>query len=475
MLEVFYNSFGVILLVVILVPIFLFAILLFAKPKLIKDEARKARTTYLLLIFCLIMMILSYFNDSKEERKSNKAQEIILLGDNAFANSLYDDALLKYFEALNHSKGAYNNLESMCSIFNKIAQTYRMKEDLDKALGQYSNALEVAELMNENVLIANAEMQLGRIYYDMEKPNIGINHKKKAWNAIKGTNNEELKFVILKELASNSHALDQVGMAIKYLTAALQISKNIGPIEEEMELSYELGMLHKHNRTFDLAIDIFKGALLLGLVEMNEEYESRVLFQLGNIYFERREIDNALDYYYQAISKSTHLGDTNLLKSLYSSIIEICEMQDDRGCILMYLKKEASLDERVGNIRSLIANYIRIGDFYVNTQKIGNNAIALNKFEHALRLAEDNNCMQLQLTALNRIGDLQIKMYDCYKAIECLKKGLNILKEQGDCPVKQTLLASLTKAYECTGNKSMAIATLQKMTKSKVSNPKIKN
>jgi tetratricopeptide (TPR) repeat protein len=194
------------------------------------------------------------------------------------------DAAIEIFRKV--LAGAKNEKHKVVAL-NLIGLCFYKQSDLDPALGNYKESLELAKKIKDKEGEAANLGNIGLVYYD------------------KG----------------------ELDKALEYHNKALKIDKEIGNKEGEAANLGNIGLVYYDKGELDKALDNYNQSL-----KINEELGSKegIANQLGNIglvYYIKGELDKALEYYNRALKIFTEIGMTMEIERAKQNIAEVKSKQ----------------------------------------------------------------------------------------------------------------------------------------------------
>lgn len=179
-------------------------------------------------------------------------------------------------------------------------------------------------------------------------------------------------------------------LAIRIATEANAISRKLEFIPGEIKSERTLGIAHGYGTDKDLALIHYQNGLKIARENGFTANESRILNNIGNLYFVSGKYENALKY--------------------YSESLEIRRKNND-------LKGMASTLGNMGNIANA---------------KMKDLDLALKYYSESLEISKKINDHDIESTTLNNLGNIYASRRNYAKALEAQKAALKIDDERGD-------------------------------------------
>ena len=175
--------------------------------------------------------------------------------------------------------------------------------------------------------------------------------------------------------------------------------------------------------------------------------EMRTLNTLGIACFELQEYENALNYYFMALSESEINQNDDIRNSALNNIGEIHRYLNNREEALSYYHQALSIAESEGSERSIGVTTVNLGEIYLALNDLSE---AAKHFNNAAELAERTGDIQMKADALFGRAKTMLNRNDT-EAESPLLEALEIYKQLGDricileCIYQQAVLKLLEK------------------------------
>jgi len=218
--------------------------------------------------------------------------------------------------------------------------------------------------------------------------------------------------------------------ALKYFREALLLFDEAGD-NHGMSKSYRsLGVISFYQSNYSDAINLYKKALEIEL-ELNNETERANLYNnIGLVYYELGDYEKSLEYCKNALQIFIANGNKEGMSSGYNNIGRILEKQGDHRNALEHYFKALNINVELDK-KSEIANiHNNIGTIYDHQ---GDYSSALSHYEEALEIALEINNQPVISRIYNNIGAIKARNpLQRHEALENFNKALIIREENGD-------------------------------------------
>ena len=120
--------------------------------------------------------------------------------------------------------------------------------------------------------------------------------------------------------------------------------------------------------------------------QKDKERIANLLNNKGNVYYQKGELDHALDYYKMSLAIREEIGDKLDIAASLNNLGIVYRMKGELGPALNKFKRSLSLKEEIDNKQSIAASLNNIGDLY---QELGALEMALSFLKQGLALREE--------------------------------------------------------------------------------------
>ncbi|MBI3587379.1 MAG: tetratricopeptide repeat protein, partial [Ignavibacteriales bacterium] len=224
---------------------------------------------------------------SKTKKENDFRSEITinnLIGDSYYAMGVYHDAL-SYYGAARQLSSAFNDVQTKAEIEMKIGATAFVADRFEESLRSYLSALSYYQSNGNNASAAFALGRIGEIYARQNRYPEALNSLTQARTLIE---------------KSNEPVLDA-------------------------RLRMNLGLVYKAQANLNEALRLFREAAnTLRSKKIGREYETLLLFHIGNVYFDNGRYTDAKKYYADASGIARASGDR-----IAEGYAELCSIRCD--------------------------------------------------------------------------------------------------------------------------------------------------
>lgn len=353
-----------------------------------------------------------------------------------YANSAY-----KLANSLKYNLGIGKSL-------NKIGRAYFLKKEYLKALSLYFEAEVILRKEKSPDEFIKLLMNIGDVYYEINKVNESFDYYKKALSLLSQTHNYELLHAVYNDLGLCYWKMNQGDSAISYHKKSLHIRKNLGLTKQIGQSLNNIGVVYWQMSQLELALEYFLESLNYRKLARDNAGISTVLNNVGLIYYDLKNFEMALRYYKEALEISLTTNDPNALGYSYSRLGHAYEGLGVFDSALIVLKLSNENYEIAQNALGIISNIYRIGNIHLSMK---NPSEALKLFNEGLnksKLYDDKSRTTIGYYNIGR-AYLSLKQYE--KAIFNFKMSEKICLESNFRRFIQSVYEQLADAYYQSG------------------------
>lgn len=211
-------------------------------------------------------------------------------------------------------------LEQEASIYNMIGKRERQRSNFSSAIKYCTKAVQIAEQLQDNQLLAEYNNQLGVVFRRIDENILAINAHMKALKHAELSNDTFNISVSLNSIGNVKLSMHQNNTAIEYFRKSIGLSEKISNTLG-LAMNYNnIGEAYLNMKSTDSALFYFKRSL-----DYNERINSQIgqainFTSIGNVYLERKEYDKALDFLNKALVLHTQIGDLILLSVTHTNL-----------------------------------------------------------------------------------------------------------------------------------------------------------
>ncbi|GLB49474.1 tetratricopeptide repeat-containing sensor histidine kinase [Neptunitalea lumnitzerae] len=291
-----------------------------------------------------------------------------------------------------------------------IIKSYRLKNALFKATKEYDSAnyysyklLDFGTQIKDSLTIIRAYKYLADNYNTMDSVNLAIDFYDKGYTLSTKLNQVPDQ---LRALQYTAMLQRKIGLSFE---AEETLSKAIALIDEQSKkedytvnligIYVELGILYKERQAYEQALVYYKNGF--DLVE-NKGYKSTFLNNIGNLYLDMQDYDNALENFNASLDIAEQLKDSLKIARVMCNIGVVKYHLNDRTSV-QDIEKSLEIREKMNYLLGMYSSYYKLAKAYQHfnqTNKAKQNA------NEALKIATNLKIGEEQLETLKLLIDL---------------------------------------------------------------------
>ncbi|RMG19879.1 MAG: tetratricopeptide repeat protein, partial [Bacteroidetes bacterium] len=287
-----------------------------------------------------------------------------------------------------------------------------------RALGSLFTALGIAESIHNRQLVAHIRYRIGVVFYSLGQYYQALEHLHPLLNARFITEEEQVNTLVL--IGNIYSGLGHYGRAISYLLEAL----------------YKL----EH---FDIS---------------EADIRIRVNYNLGNIYYEDQNYEEALLYYQKSLKMAHEQQALRWQCSIQAALGGVYKQTGKYAQALQHLGRAMELARELQDGNNLGYALLNMG---ITHGKMGQTELALSEIEEAEKLGVSQENLVLQMHCLKARGELFQQNGKLGQAVSTLRQALAISQSLKLQAGKEHILELLSQAYLQMGRLEKAYQVLR--------------
>ena len=306
---------------------------------------------------------------------------------------------------------AYNKLKTRALIEFGIEYFYR--NDYDKALKYFNEALETARFIEDTELISECISEIGIVY----------------------KNQGEYK------------------RALEYYNMASELANQLTDTAWMASCQVNIGNVYKEQGFLNIAQKYYLDALKT-MESLGENRRIAACYQnIGDTYQRQRDYNQALQYFKNALLLSENDNDKVREISIYLNISDVYIQLERFNKARELLHKTLNLYAETGYKLELDNCYILLGDTWF-FEGIFNKAI--DYYQQALQIARQKDDQPGIAKIEGKLGTAFLQLQDFKKALELLENSAEIAKNQGSLELLINTKFNLSELYETLGQHQLS-------------------
>ncbi len=265
----------------------------------------------------------------------------------------------------------------------------------------------VCSLLNANyifsqILAIDRENSYNRVFVDTD--NFGLSYLENLENTYKEAETDSVKFAILNDLGYYWHTRNLI-RALEFNREGLALAAAYKDSLWEGRFQITQGAILLRMEALDSALTVLRSA-------KRKVLQSDLPFlytQIGYVFERQGELDMAADYALKSLQLGEELGDKRAIAVAYSDLSNLFWKQSKYLKGLEYGLKSLEIFEKRG-IHDL--------DYDFTLYVVGNNYLALEQYEQALKLYRHAIAIGERYGFYNNLSDIYISLVDLYAVMK---------------------------------------------------------
>ena len=282
-------------------------------PKTSLEEALEEYTNESESLFCINQVAYCYYycNDffnaldfvlkglNLSENQKNLEEfyyTLSLAGDIYRKLGISESSVYYYMEALKNPMEE-DIQKKRCDLLRKIAMVYIEIRAIDMAMDYGIEALQLAEWLDEKLLIGNANLIMCRISMARRLYDKALKYGLKSIDVFEGTEYKKGLVLAYLEIASVYERMNQGGLSKEFYEMALKLAGDIQYNEGRIFGNYLFGRLMLKEQQIDKALNIFELALSIARKYNIQKHKVDLYYAMADAYSDIEEFELAYNAY----------------------------------------------------------------------------------------------------------------------------------------------------------------------------------
>lgn len=336
----------------------------------------------------------------------------------SFPDSAFYYAQLEYDLA-----EASNNMVMMSRALNTQAISWHVRGDYDKALEFLFKSMEIKEEIGDNLGIAGAQNNIGRIYERQGDFVKALEYYNMSLKIKEEMGDQRLISNTLINIGSVFFAQGDPDEALEYYNNALKIKEELGNPNDIALVLIHIGTVYGEQGDTDKAIELFNRSLKIKEEVGDLQSVAGLQHNLGLIFAEQGEKDKALEYYRNSLVIRKQINDKGGVAESLSVLALFHQSQGNFKQAIDYGNQAFKLAEEIGDIEySKDISW----DLYGSYKAVGKYQKALEMHELAISLRDSILSEQNQRAAIEQEYRYD---YEKQKALDDLENEKRVAME----------------------------------------------
>lgn len=241
---------------------------------------------------------------------------------------------IQYYQKAEEHFQSIHQVRELGNMYYQLAEIYKEVSQNNKAIEYYKKSLNITESLNDKGTTMASYMALSNLYHKLGSSDLSKEYEEKAIKLSKAIG-EGKEYGLYLGILGYKYMEKDSQKAIKYFEDSIAILQNY---EDDfsitnMELAYGvLSLIYGyHKKQYDKAIEYAKEMLDLAQKYNHKERILLATHGLGLLYWEQKNIEEALKYYKDALLVAIEIKDKDseaTIKEKIESILESSSIED---------------------------------------------------------------------------------------------------------------------------------------------------
>ncbi|MGL5060525.1 MAG: CHAT domain-containing tetratricopeptide repeat protein [Microcoleus sp.] len=235
---------------------------------------------------------------------------------------------------------------------------------------------------------------------------------------------------------------------------ALKLFQAAGNRSQEAIVLNNIGRIYEELGEQQQALEYYNLSLPLTQTVGDRSQEAIVLNNIGSVYYRWGEQEKALKYYRQSLTLSRAVGTRWLEAIVLANIGVVYSNLGEQQKALDYYSQSLALNRTIGDRSQESTILSNIGGAY---DKLGEKQQALDYYTQSLVLSRAVGNLSQEAVTLDNIGAIYDYLGEKQQALEYYERALSMLQAIGDRTEEAITLNNIGKVYDDLGEKEKAL------------------
>lgn len=227
--------------------------------------------------------------------RKGEAVSLNAVGNALFTRSEYKQAWDKFSGAMNIAQ-LLNDQELIAAGYLNFGNIFYYQGDKFRALENFRKSLEIGESINDPVTIAGASVNLGTLSLDRQEFPLGLEYLFKAAGSFKAMNNQKGLSYCYRNIAIAYQLQGDIGNALRYLQRSLTLAEQIHNQEIVSGCLQAFADIYRVRKEYPKSIEYGLRSLAIAQQINDLPYVMGAAVTLSASYEEMNDFRNALKY-----------------------------------------------------------------------------------------------------------------------------------------------------------------------------------
>ncbi len=403
------------------------------------------------IFFITIFILLCHTVFSQETEKIIQDIERKILQENneEHLSELYEQLAHKYGSLNNYNKAIENYSNAMeismknkeydkiASFYIHIGRNYYLDNQISESLENYQKVFIYEDKIKDSIL-AEAKQNMGIIYYNLSEFDKSLKYFESAYKIYSNRQDTINEATVIANIAVIYSLKGDIAKSIEYFNKVLNIFEDKKDTKSLLQIYSNMGVIYRKINSYDKSLEFYNKARHLLKDSKDSSGYKDLYLNIGGVYKAMELNDSAKYYFEKSYFLCLSLNDREREAGALNNLGTIYEAEKDYDKALDYYNKSLKIKQELGTKLSYISTYINIGKIYVEK----NNFISAEKYLlTALLYADSLAVIDLQILANQSLYQLYDKKQDYQNALKYYK----IFSDQQDTLLNRDKLEQINR------------------------------
>jgi tetratricopeptide (TPR) repeat protein len=336
----------------------------------------------------------------------------------------------------------------------ELADKAHSKEDKEKAMTKFQQALEIFHKNKSEKNEANALYRLGSVYSDLSHYGKALEYYGQALEVYRKIEDAQGEGVALNDIGFVHNEMSQYRKALDYYEKSLQIRRKTGNLAGEATTLNNMAAVYDNMSQYQRALEHYEKALEIRRKTNDVRGEGLILGNIGLVYNNLSQYHKALEYYQKALEIKVKTGDVKGQGTVLNNIGLAYDNLGEYKRALEQYEKALEISKKIGSLSGEGVTLSNIGAVY---DSLGQYEKALEFYEQALAIRRKVRDVSGESATLNNIGMTYDNLGRYQQALKYYEQSLNIKRKIGDVSGEGSTLSNIGVVYDNLGQYRKAL------------------
>lgn len=369
------------------------------------------------------------FHYEKAANRSKTLEYVELAGDYARTTYQNQTALEWYDKLLSLVSQNVTGLATSVDAMLKKGEVLKLIGEWDEALQLFSDAVSLAQKIDDSLRLAQALRELGGIHYSKGNYDTALELDQKSLELFEENEHRIGTAKVMGNIGKVYWKRGEYDAAMKCYRLQIQEADELHDDVIKSDAIRGLGNVHLNLSEYDQAMHYYEQDVALQEKLGDQLALAKTLSNIGVVFFYKAEYDKAAEYYKRSLNIREAFGDREGVSSVLTNLFGIEYNQGNYEQALAYCERQLKINQELDNkagIAGAISNLAIVYNALDDYEK------SLENYQKSIEIYEqlqDRN----QIAKINgNLGELYRNMGKFQNAIECYQRQIELCQISGN-------------------------------------------